>query len=84
MKNVLIICLLALVLLSANIIEEISDRSTDQIIFSSDDIPMLKIEINEKFKHGYRVVSMVSQSKIQVSMSHTELQKGVIVVVMEK
>lgn len=84
MKKEVILLLLAIVLTSANVIESITNRSTDQVIFSSDDIPMLKTEIIEKYKHGYRVVSMVNQSKIQISMSHTEVQKGIIIVVMEK
>lgn len=84
MKKELILFMLAIFMMSANVIESITNRSTDQVIFSSDDIPMLKTEIIDKYKHGYRVVSMVSQSKIQISMSHTEVQKGVIIVVMEK
>lgn len=70
--------------MSAITIDNISNRSTDQIFITGDDIKIIKTEMIAKYKLGYRVVTAISQSQIQVSISNTKLQKGEILIVMEK
>ncbi len=84
MKRTLIISIIALLLISAVVVEKISSRSTEQIIFTGTEISVIKASIEAKYKQGYRLIAITAQSNIIISMRHTEMQKSEIIVVMEK
>ncbi|MFN7656194.1 MAG: hypothetical protein ACK5OW_00225 [bacterium] len=82
MKNTLLV-LLGLFLMSTTVVtvNKMSDRSKEQKVILGRNLNQLKVEIQDNFKLGYRVVAMVNQNQDTYSNSSPNDE---IMVVMEK
>ena len=89
MKNITILIILGLFLISMTTIQTLTSRSKQQVVFHSNDLNQLTRIINDYYKDGYRVTLSTSQSistslNSRINMIDFRDIKGEILVIMEK